>query len=582
VTQIFGAALGTGPPGSDECRLALERILKSPEFSASDRDRRFLEYVVNEALAGRANRIKAYSIALEVFGRDSSFDAQNDPIVRVEAGHLRRALERYYLTAGQADPVFIVIPKGSYVPTFKSRGNQPSLAAVDAPPKPGDIQATTKRRSLLATQHWLAIAAAAIIVAVAATRLVSWNVGIAATTPNIPRLLVQPFEDLTGKPDSAFLVRGLTQEVVGQIARFKDLIVVEAAEDGKPVSAATSSAPTALRYALTGSVRLSADNLNLQVRVLSRGDGSVLWADSYDGDLRVIELRKIEADVARQVATALAQPYGVIFQADASRHVDNPPDDWEAYACTLAYYAYRANLDAKSHPAVRKCLEQAVARFPGYATAWALLSQTYVDEVRFRYPIEPSATPASTDRALAAARRAVELDPQNVRGLQAEMFALYFAGDRQAALKVGEQAVAVNPNDTEFMGEYGYRLALSGDWARGCPLVAQARERNPGPLAYYESALALCAYISRDYAQAAMWIKKTAAPENPNYHLIAAEIFGEGGFTGDAERERDWLLKNAPDLVTNVRSELAMRIGRTEDVDRFIASLRKAGLTIPN
>jgi TolB-like protein len=519
---------------------------------------------------------------VEVFGRDSSFDPQNDPIVRVEAGHLRRALERYYLTAGRADPVTIVIPKGSYVPTFKPRENQPSLAAVDAPPKPGDIPATTKRRSLLSTQHWLTIAVAAIIVAVAGTRLMSWNGGIAATAPDIPRLLVQPFEDLTGKPDSAFLVRGLTQEVVSQIARFKDLVVVEAAPDGKPVSAATPSAPTALRYALLGSVRLSAHNLNLQVRVLSRGDGSVLWADSYDGDLRVTELRKIEADVARQVATALAQPYGVIFQADASRHVDNPPDDWEAYACTLAYYAYRANLDAKSHPAVRKCLEQAVARFPGYATAWALLSQTYVDEVRFRYPAEPSATPASIDRALAAARQAVELDPQNVRGLQAEMFALYFAGDRQVALKVGEQAVAVNPNDTEFMGEYGYRLALSGDWARGCPLVAQARERNPGPLAYYESALALCAYISRDYPQAAMWIKKTAAPENRNYHLIAAQIFGEGGFTADAERERDWLLKNAPDLVTNVRSELAMRIGRTEDVERFIASLRKAGLTIPN
>jgi adenylate cyclase len=59
------------------------------------RTRNFLRYVTEETLAGRAERIKAYSIAMEVFGRDQTFDAQNDPVVRIEAGGLRRALERY-------------------------------------------------------------------------------------------------------------------------------------------------------------------------------------------------------------------------------------------------------------------------------------------------------------------------------------------------------------------------------------------------------------------------------------------------------------------------------------------------------
>jgi hypothetical protein len=76
----------------------------------------FLAYVVEESLAGRADRIKAYSIATTVFGRDASFDPQSDPIVRVEAGHLRRALERYYLGAGREDPVEITIPRGVTVP----------------------------------------------------------------------------------------------------------------------------------------------------------------------------------------------------------------------------------------------------------------------------------------------------------------------------------------------------------------------------------------------------------------------------------------------------------------------------------
>ena len=109
---------GLGAVTSSEIRAQLERILASPDFNVPERARAFLKYVVTETLSGRADRIKAYSIAIEVFGRGASFDPQSDPVVRIEAGRVRRALERYYLTAGSSDPIAITIPKGSYVPTF--------------------------------------------------------------------------------------------------------------------------------------------------------------------------------------------------------------------------------------------------------------------------------------------------------------------------------------------------------------------------------------------------------------------------------------------------------------------------------
>ena len=84
----------------------------------SDRKRRFLKFIVQETLAGHADRIKAYTIAVDVFGRDPSFDPASDPMVRIEAGRLRRCLEHYYLTEGSADAVQITIPKGGYVPQF--------------------------------------------------------------------------------------------------------------------------------------------------------------------------------------------------------------------------------------------------------------------------------------------------------------------------------------------------------------------------------------------------------------------------------------------------------------------------------
>ena len=86
--------------------------------------------------------------------------------------------------------------------------------------------------------------------------------------------------------------------------------------------------------------------------------------------MKVADLVKAQADIASNVATSLAQTYGVIFQADANLHVDNPPDDWAAYSCTLSFYAYRIAVDPGTRSSVRTCLEKAVARFPNYATAW--------------------------------------------------------------------------------------------------------------------------------------------------------------------------------------------------------------------
>jgi len=572
---------GSGiPPTEAEVRAQLARVRSSAEFDAPDRARKFLTYVIEETVAGRADRIKAYSIATEVFGRDASFDAQLDPVVRIEAGRVRRALERYYLVAGQGDELVITIPKGGYVPAFAWRSQAPT-GGVSA-----SSQSQAPQRLFRRDWHpWMWLGGAAALMLLASLVFFTADPGKVVATyigsgdngqPDIPKLLVMPFEDLSGTPQSKMVTRGFADEVIGKVAKFREIVVLT--DTTAPQS--RSGGDNSPLYALRGTVRIEGGRFRLGVRVIRSDDGSVLWANTYDEKLDALTILDLQANAAAAVATAIAQPYGIVFQANAPHVSQIVPEDWDAYACTLAYYGYRSDLNPKAHSAVKDCLEKTTERFPRFATAWALLALTYIDELRFRYNVDRSSR-NSLDLAMDAARRAVELDAQNVRGLQAEMLTHYFRGEVETALTVGARALAINPNDTELSAEYGFRLALSGDWNPGCKLISDAVAQNPGLLGYFEAALAVCSYMKGDYAGAERWSRSADLSANPIFHLILLATLGKLGKAEEARRELHWLESNAPDFLSDVAPQVKMRIQRREDQLHFIEGLRQAGVSIP-
>jgi adenylate cyclase len=571
-------------PQADDIREQLERVISSPEFPGVGRAAAFLRYVVSETLEDRGNRIKAYSIAIEVFGRDAGF-TQDDPVVRIEAGRLRRSLERYYLVAGQHDPVRIDIPKGGYIPTF----TWSCPASVDT----GDEEAGETSPSEVSSRRWwrarrvllpgaAALAAVAISLYWIGTRSPAPSLErVASLSPDRPALVVAPFTNLGEGPEAQLYTAGLTEELMTILPRFKE-IKVFGRETSKslPADVGASEIRTEFgaRYLLAGGVRISGKRLRVTARLLDTSDGEILWSQNYDNDLASEDLFAIQTDVARKVATAIAQPYGVMAQVDSA---SPPPDDLGAYECTLRFYAYRSELSPEAHARVRDCLEAALARFPNYATAWAMLSIVYLDEDRYKFNPTPGQD-AAIQRALDAARRATQIDPNNTRGLQALMTALFF--DRQLAesLRVGEQALATNPNDTELMGEFGTRLAIAGQWQRGADLLDQAIALNPGSGGFYHGTRALAAYMLRDNHTAVLEIRQANMQKFPLFHVVAAIIYAEAGMMDDARREGQVFVSMRPDFLPNVVTELAMRNMQPEDRDRLIEGLRKAGMTVPD
>jgi TolB-like protein len=306
-------------PTETEIRQQLDRIFASAEFHSPQRGRAFLLFIVDETLAGRSEFLKAFTIANVVFGRNVSFDAQNDPVVRIEAGRMRRALERYYLVVGRMDRVVITIPKGGYVPSFnyaesvKVRSADPAFDPVPASER-GTMahrwplaQLIGRSRPLWVGCGLLACAALFALAVFFHIPLTSSFIPLPGASPPTaianatePTILVEQFQNLAGPDGATDIADSLRDEVIGQLVKFKDIVVIA------NLPATNSETQTEEpRYTLQGSVRLEENKFRSLVRLIRRTDGAVIWANNYDGDVRSQGVFQIQEDVAQRVASTV-------------------------------------------------------------------------------------------------------------------------------------------------------------------------------------------------------------------------------------------------------------------------------------
>src|SRR5688500_14719994 len=155
-------------PSAADVRAELERILASRCFQQAGRASHFLRFVVEQTLAGGSQRLKGYTIGVEVFGRPPDFDAQSDALVRVEAGRLRRRLVEYYASEGAGDPVRIDLPRGSYAIESSFLEPVPDVGLASAAPLP----AVERPAAVVA---WRPVAAVLAVLLFVAGGVIAWQ-----------------------------------------------------------------------------------------------------------------------------------------------------------------------------------------------------------------------------------------------------------------------------------------------------------------------------------------------------------------------------------------------------------------------
>ena len=314
------AAPGPSPSQADDAvRAQIDRILASPTFQQGDKLKRFLKFIVLEAVAGRRHELKEYVIGVQVFGKEETFDPRTDPIVRVQARRLRAKLVRYYREEGRADETLIELPKGGYAPVFKQR----------------DTPVLVKR----------SVAAA----------LVSRNT-----------VAVLPFADHSVGHDLEYFCKGVREEIVHRLARLSALRIL--ASDEPRVTGDKADAA----MIISGSVRCAGDRLRLTAQLVDGATGCYLWSESVDssvGDVFVAQER-----VAEAIAARIEPELGDGRSHSAARR---PTENLAAHNL---YLQGRYHLNQRTEEGLRKALdffEKALVEDAENAAAHAGLSDAY-------------------------------------------------------------------------------------------------------------------------------------------------------------------------------------------------------------
>lgn len=405
---------------------ALKRVEQSQLFGSKPRLRQFLRYVVTETVEGRAERIKSYSIGLEVFGRTNP----DETVVRTNAGRLRQALSDYYREAGLHDPVRIVIPKGSYVPNFLlhqdiifgSKGTFENVTSAEDTPSNSD-----RERFLYKASYYLILLV--LFGGIAAIFYYSWERykgqfsaheyfiitrGSLSGNSNEHSPVASNFDYLITKK----LVNLGTSKVV---ELGNNLTVEQVSEDINK----THQSPLVVVL----SYDLSTQNAEVVLRwkLTDASSQVVYWADV----VRSTQLDGVSMEtLAETVAVRIAGPAGVISRLMSQ--VEFVADG--RYSCLTKTQRIAILSDDTFRGEMIECLSKIAEEDPDQPVAWGLLA------VAYSYAGEANASlgrPSQPwfEKARMAASKANELSPEIFFSLQAKLFSEFHSGQMSDFLR---------------------------------------------------------------------------------------------------------------------------------------------------
>ncbi len=517
------------PPSDKNISRQLQRMLNSPGFHASPQQVAFLEFVVNKTLTGKAAEIKGYSVATEVFGRGPDFDQSVDPVVSIQASRLRRALERYYLTAGKHDPIRIIIPRGTYVPKFIEQFPSEKKIAAVAPPSVSDAK--------------------------------TW-----------PTLLVRPLANLTNNPEEDYLSMGLATELAHALGHYKEIRILEAAvRNLEPLPRETEN-----DFVLDGNIRRDPAGIRVAIKLCSIKNCVRIWSGKYKGDFEAAKMISFQEKVAAEVAVRVAGDNAAIPRHLLRLSQSKSATELTTYEAMLRFWQSETLPSRQSVLQAIRALEHAVDREPDYGQTWSMLAAKYA----YNYGFEIIDQPTSLEKAAAYARKGVNLDPTNRRTRMILGYVHLMQNKLREARREAEAAYNLCPNSLIVLDGIGWLMTLAGEWELGVRHIKKAIKLNPYCSPRVRYALCLNWLRLEDYEKAYQQALQFMMPEFYWDPLLRASVCGHLARIEEGRASVRSLLALKPDFGQRGRILIGRYVKFERIADRILEGLEILGMRV--
>lgn len=554
-----------------QIREELARILASEPFSRSPRISDFLRYVVEEELQGRGNRVKAFTIARDVFGRDERFDPQRDTIVRVEAGRLRRRLAAFYAGPGSESGIRIEIPVGGYAPVFV-RNND------DAP----------TRSRVPGTAVWLTL-----VLALAA--LAMWFSFQRAESPapdpslipkvtdelNKPFIAVLPFESRSGSEGDERIAAGLVESLITDLTKLSGLSVMAHASmiefARNEVSVDELQKKYGISHVLRGSLWGDGEWLRVNLHLIEAGSMTTIWAEELV--IEHAEFTTVQKQLASRITDELNVEMSPLEQSDFLRLHSESVE-------ALAFYRQAWILlippnDMTRIETARRLFHRSGELDPEFAGAYAGEGFSHAITVLFVKADDPKEELAA---ALALAGTAIEKDPKFGMGYGTKAFAQALSGDAQGGLKSAERAIRLSPGDALAQFIYGMNLVISGRAGEALAPLQRALVLDPAePRTPYLNVLGISLCVTGEFEKSVEMFdsnSRRGGPTGPHMEVFRAVALAGAGNRAEARAVVARLNESYPEFPYS--GWLYKWLGDGEQYADFIEELTNLGLASLN
>ena len=397
--------------------------------------------------------------------------------------------------------------------------------------------------------------------------------------PTGPPIAVLPFTNMSGDPTQEYFADGLTEDIITELARFKDLYVLARNTTfqykGKAVDVPAVGKKLGVRYVLEGSVRKSGEQVRIAAQLIDVNNGAHLWAEKYDRHLS--DIFTIQDEIAGQIVASIGGGDRSVIRRAARAAIERKaPDDMQAYELVLQAGMFENGWSKEGYQLAKTQLEKAIALAPNYARA----RQAYAYLLLIGWVAGLDPAPAPPKEVKENATRASQLDPLDHRARRTAAAGYFF--DKQLDLFESEAKIAMElaPNDAQVLAELGSMIAYSGQWDRGIKLVSKANALNPATAAgWYHSAMHYDFYRKGEYQKALEMVRQHPLQDiiHTQWKYVAA--YAE---LGNLEKAREHWKKcveiDAAWSTARMRQELELwNFPQGEFVQRYLDSFAKAG-----